>query len=347
MMIVPFSSPLLALLLLQLTVPESTLVSGFQIPSVAASRTAITTTTATTTTATTLTQLALSSKSSSSDRNDESSSTSSISDAFVRNAFLKAATNSECDDVNTPPSMRTVLKSFDQLANGSDVRGKFVDHARIGTFTSVAHTIGQTVGGAALTPLAAHCLGHAFATKLLLEERNTDDDNADNDDDDDDESITICVGTDPRPHAARLADAFCRGAMSASSSDMVKVVYTGIATTPSMMDFCRTDKCDAAVMLTASHLPVDRNGMKFFTKTNGGYNKAQVQELIALAKEELAVWQIKGGMPATSGEGDVLCTEWVSWCCTIYCMMMMMLMLIMCWMFTSIDRLFAIIPLTN
>jgi hypothetical protein len=313
-MIGPYSSPLLALLLLQLTAPDSTVVSGFQIPLAASSAVihvgsagpfagAATTISCTATaTSTSLTQLFQSSKSSEQEPSTPSSTAGDAAKgAFVRNAFLKAATNSECDDVNTPPSMRTVLKSFDQLANGSDIRGKFVDHARIGTFTSVAHTIGQTVGGAALTPLAAHCLGHGFATKMMQEAEN------------DNEPITICVGTDPRPHATRLADAFCRGAMSASPEKMVKVVYTGIATTPSMMHFCRTDKCDAAVMLTASHLPVDRNGMKFFTKAGkGGFNKAQVQELLALAKEELAVWQIKGGMPPTSGEGDVLCTECVS-----------------------------------
>ena len=46
----------------------------------------------------------------------------------------------------------------------------------------------------------------------------------------------VCVGRDPRKHGARLADAFGRGVEDVQG---VRVVYTGIATTPSMFDFCR------------------------------------------------------------------------------------------------------------
>ncbi len=42
---------------------------------------------------------------------------------------------------------------------------------------------------------------------------------------------------------------------------------------------------DAAVMITASHLPYNRNGFKFFTK-EGGYEKKDITELLALAAEE-------------------------------------------------------------
>ena len=44
---------------------------------------------------------------------------------------------------------------------------------------------------------------------------------------------------------------------------------------------------DAAVMITASHLPYNRNGFKFFTK-EGGYEKKDITELLALAAEEHA-----------------------------------------------------------
>ena len=47
---------------------------------------------------------------------------------------------------------------------------------------------------------------------------------------------TICLGRDPRLHGERLADAFARGA---ESVDGVKVLYTGLASTPSMFEFCR------------------------------------------------------------------------------------------------------------
>ena len=38
-------------------------------------------------------------------------------------------------------------------------------------------------------------------------------------------------------------------------------------------------------MITASHLPFNRNGFKFFTK-DGGYEKKDITELLALATEE-------------------------------------------------------------
>mmetsp|Transcript_63369 Transcript_63369/g.76177 ORF Transcript_63369/g.76177 Transcript_63369/m.76177 type:complete len:475 (+) Transcript_63369:1131-2555(+) len=37
-------------------------------------------------------------------------------------------------------------------------------------------------------------------------------------------------------------------------------------------------------MITASHLPCDKNGLKFFTKARGGYTKSDVQDLIEIAK---------------------------------------------------------------
>ena len=113
---------------------------------------------------------------------------------------------------------------------------------------------------AILTPLAAHCFGVAFArwsiemkTRLLLNLPTYDD--VDNNDDGDDNILTICVGRDPRLHGERLADSFARGAESVvimghdgGNEVRVKVVYTGIASTPSMYEFVRANKCDAAVM---------------------------------------------------------------------------------------------------
>lgn len=61
--------------------------------------------------------------------------------------------------------------------------------------------------------------------------------------------LTICIGRDPRLHGERLADAFARGAESVDGgTGPVRVVYTGLATTPSMYEFVRAGKCDAAVM---------------------------------------------------------------------------------------------------
>lgn len=247
------------------------------------------------------------------------------------NVFLA----SDVDSVNTPPSLSIVLKSLDRLANGSDVRGKFVDHPRVGNFASVAQAItasntnnnNNNNKAIPLTPLAAHCLGYGFAE--MMKQRIHKNTNEKGNDMDSDAKIRICIGTDPRSHGPRLADAFSRGCYSSSDSgatmnnnnNKIEVVYTGIATTPSMMDFCRTDLCDAAVMLTASHLPVDRNGMKFFVAGQGGFIKSDVQELISLAKEHAnsLLQQSSGMIPPSSGEGGVFCAQHVrSLCLTMH-----------------------------
>ena len=43
--------------------------------------------------------------------------------------------------------------------------------------------------------------------------------------------------------------------------------------------------CDGAVQITASHLPFDRNGLKFFTK-EGGLNSSDIEEILLLAQED-------------------------------------------------------------
>ena len=129
----------------------------------------------------------------------------------------------DIDSSNTPPSLKVILSSLPELKSGSDLRGTFADHKSSGgTIANVAHTIStikKEGKGAALTPFASHCFGVAFGKKILQEGGST-----------------ICLGRDPRPHGERLSDAFARGA---ESVDGVKVLYTGLASTPSMLEFCR------------------------------------------------------------------------------------------------------------
>ena len=146
-------------------------------------------------------------------------------------AFLHDFFSSECDDTNLPPSLSILWRSFEQLESGSDIRGRFVDHPRRGSVAAVARAIrGESL--AALTPFAAHCLGFAFATMMRHSPSTT----LNDDDNNDDTVLDICVGRDPRFHGTCLADAFSRGAESVPG---VRVVYTGLATTPSMFEFCR------------------------------------------------------------------------------------------------------------
>lgn len=122
------------------------------------------------------------------------------------------------------------------------------------------------------------------------------------------ETMTICVGRDPRVHGEALADALCRGLESAKG---VKVIYTGLASTPSMFQFCRAGKCDGSVMVTASHLPEDRNGFKF-CKPSGGLTKKDINILAESAASNAREWYDIGITPPTSGTGAVFCSSWVN-----------------------------------
>ena len=65
---------------------------------------------------------------------------------------------------------------------------------------------------------------------------------------------------------------------------MAKAYDCGLITTPAM--FCSTvlpgSNFDGAVMITASHLPFNRNGMKFFTK-DGALSKAELTQILEQA----------------------------------------------------------------
>ncbi len=81
------------------------------------------------------------------------------------------------------------------------------------------------------------------------------------------ETLTVAVGHDCRVSSPAIAAAAEQGLCEAG----VQVLHCGPATTPSMFfatRFAGSD-CDGAIEITASHLPPERNGLKFFTKTGG------------------------------------------------------------------------------
>jgi phosphomannomutase len=67
----------------------------------------------------------------------------------------------------------------------------------------------------------------------------------------------------------------------------VALYDTGLASTPAMFMSTITDGYlyDGAIMITASHLPFNRNGMKFFVK-EGGLESSDIKEVIAIAEKE-------------------------------------------------------------
>lgn len=128
-----------------------------------------------------------------------------------------------------------------KLQNGSDIRGVACEGIE-----------GENVN---LTPLASNIIAQSFAVWLSKKTGKAV------------ESLTIGIGRDSRITGEALANA----AMSGLSSCGVKVVDCGMATTPAMfmsIVFPET-KFDGSIMVTASHLPFNRNGLKFFDNDGG------------------------------------------------------------------------------
>lgn len=93
------------------------------------------------------------------------------------------------------------------------------------------------------------------------------------------EHPTIAVGHDSRLSAERICGAFAEGVLSCGGN----VILTGLSTTPSMFMLLQDDfGADASVMITASHLPYQKNGLKFFLK-EGGLEGADVTEILKRA----------------------------------------------------------------
>lgn len=229
--------------------------------------------------------------------------------------FNPSLNPTDIDAGNTPPNLFAILRNLSELKSGSDLRGTFVPHSNSGgTIANISHLVRnlkESTGAIALTPFASHCFGAAFARWLV--ENTTHQEENSGSAGNNKHGLTICIGRDPRLHGERLADAFARGAESVDGvTGPVRVVYTGLASTPSMYEFVRADKCDAAVMISASHLPEDKNGIKLFSK-DGGLTKSNIDELIVLAQEEARHWyDIMGILPPSSGNAGVLCSEMVN-----------------------------------
>lgn len=147
------------------------------------------------------------------------------------------------------------FKKLQKLQNGSDIRG-----------VALTGIPGEEVN---LTPGVSTRLGRAFA--IWLRKQNTG-------------SGKVAVGTDSRISGASLKEAFISGLVS----EGFDVMDCGLASTPAMfMSTIHPDHgISGAVMLTASHLPFNRNGMKFFTP-RGGFDKGNIFELLQIAAEKL------------------------------------------------------------
>lgn len=145
---------------------------------------------------------------------------------------------------------------FFDLQNGSDIRGVAMD----GVESEIVN----------LTESEAIAIGSGFSHWLSMKVgKNAFD-------------LQICVGHDPRLSAEPLV----RGLMKGMCCFGSRVSDAGLASSPAM--FMSTVmpyyEFDGAVMITASHLPYNRNGFKFFTD-QGGLDKDDIHEILRLASK--------------------------------------------------------------
>ena len=145
--------------------------------------------------------------------------------------------------------------NFSKLQNGSDIRG-----------VALPGVVGEDVN---LTPQVIMSITGALAVWLCNKTRK----NAD--------ELTVAIG-----HDSRLSGPDIKRIMELKLRKLgVHVLDAGLASTPAMFMSTVFEEfdCHAAIMITASHLPKNRNGFKFFTK-EGGFEKKDIKDILSVAQ---------------------------------------------------------------
>lgn len=143
-----------------------------------------------------------------------------------------------------------------KLQNGSDVRGIATEGVE-----------GESVN---LTPDAANLIAQAFVLWLSNKLKKPA------------EQIAVGVGCDSRISGPELKEAILKGVLASGS----RVTDCGLATTPGMfMSIVFPEShFDGSIMITASHLPYNRNGMKFFD-ADGGLEHDDITDILTAAAD--------------------------------------------------------------
>ena len=141
-----------------------------------------------------------------------------------------------------------------KLQNGSDIRGVALEGVE-----------GENVN---LTPSIANRIGQAFAQWLSAKTKKSAD------------QLKVGIGMDSRISGQNLMIAVSAGLIA----NGVDVKCCGLATTPAMFMSIvfEQSQFDGSVMITASHLPFNRNGIKFFTK-DGGLEHEDITEILNIS----------------------------------------------------------------
>ncbi len=142
---------------------------------------------------------------------------------------------------------------YKKLQNGSDIRGVALEGIE-----------GQKIN---LTERACRDIGRGFAVWLSKKFGNKND-------------LRVAVGRDSRLSGPQLCTWICEAMVQQG----LQVTDFGMASTPAMFMATVTEgyRYDGTVMITASHLPFNRNGFKFFT-VEGGLESSDIKEILAYA----------------------------------------------------------------
>lgn len=102
--------------------------------------------------------------------------------------------------------------------------------------------------------------------------------------------LKVAVGKDSRISGPRMLKT-----VTETLRDLgFTVLDCGLSSTPSMFMTTVDLQCDAAIQITASHHPFNRNGLKFFTK-EGGLESEDIEKLLTYAQEEDFLPPVSGG----------------------------------------------------
>lgn len=178
-------------------------------------------------------------------------------DGFEADRIISRLSNPKTKGAVSEKKEELTLNRYKKLQNGSDIRG-----------VSLTGVPGELPN---LTVDEARDIARGFLVWLCNKTGKRIDE------------VKIAMGRDPRSSGKRLLD----GLMEGFGPYGVKAYDCGLASTPAMFmatQFPETE-CDGGIMITASHLPFNRNGFKFFTK-DGGLDKADIKEILYLAENE-------------------------------------------------------------
>ncbi len=146
------------------------------------------------------------------------------------------------------------MEHYFRLQNGSDVRGVALEGIE-----------GEPV---TLTPAIARTIGYAFSRWLEMRLGKT--------------GLAVAVGHDSRLSSVAIKTAVFQGLEKGGCA----VLDSGLSSTPAMFmsTVFENYACDGSIMLTASHLPFNRNGLKFFIR-EGGLEKKNIKDILTIATE--------------------------------------------------------------